>query len=224
MIEASTAGSAVGRVSVLELFTRRRSVRAFSERGVEPEKLDSVLEAARWAPSCYNEQPWRFVVATKEDPDGDHDRLLGCLSEGNRRWAREAPVLMFSAAKLFFDRNGEPNRHALHDVGLAVGNLVAQATSLGLSVHQMAGFDREKVRSACGIPEGYEPVACIALGYAGDPRTLPEDLRERELAPRIRKPLCELVFRGRFHGSYAAGARPGRETENGPKDGKGGPS
>lgn len=183
-----------------DLLRRRWSPRVFSDHAVEPEKLRSLLEAARWAPSSYNEQPWSFFVATKENPV-EYERLLSCLVEGNQRWAKRAGVLMLSVAKLHFERppgRGTPNRHAFHDVGLAVENLVVQATALGLVVHQMAGFHLEKARELFRIPEGYEPVAAIALGYAGDPATLPEPLRERELAPRTRKPLEEFVFTGQW--------------------------
>jgi nitroreductase len=180
-----------------ELLTRRWSPRAFSECPVEPEKLRSLLEAARWAPSSFNEQPWSFIVVTKDD-QAQYQRLLSCLEEGNREWAWQAPVLMLSIAKLYLESNNEENKTALYDVGLAAANLVIQATALGLGVHQMAGFDREKTRETYGIPEGYLPVAVIALGYYGDPDTLHEKLRKRELAPRTRKPLGQFVFTERF--------------------------
>ncbi|MGH7165362.1 MAG: nitroreductase family protein [Nitrospiraceae bacterium] len=180
-----------------DLLRRRWSPRAFSARPVEPEKLRSLWEAARWAPSSFNEQPWSFIVATKEE-QGGYNRLLHCLSEGNRVWAQQAPVLMFSVARLQFEDNGEPNRHAFHDVGLAVENLVVQATALGLSVHQMAAFDTEKARAAFLIPASHEPVAGLAIGYSGDPATLPERLRERELAQRNRKSITQFVFAERW--------------------------
>ena len=180
-----------------DLLRRRWSPRAFSDRKVEPGKLQSLLEAARWAPSCFNEQPWRFIIATNEDRT-EYERLLDCLMEGNKQWAQGAPVLMLSVAKLRFDRNGRENRHALHDVGLAVENLVIQATALGLFVHQMAGFDVQKAREQFSIPEGYEPVAAIAVGYLAQPSTLPDDLRERESTPRSRNPLKDFVFTGRW--------------------------
>lgn len=180
-----------------DLIRRRWSPLAFSDRMVEREKLQSLFEAARWAPSCYNEQPWRFIVCTKANA-ADHERLVGCLSEGNIPWARQAPILMLSVAKLAFTHNGKPNRHALHDVGMAIENLIIQAMDLGLWVHQMAGYDVAKARQAFAIPEGYEPVAAIALGYPGDPQSLTPQLRERELGPRSRKPLADLVFQARW--------------------------
>lgn len=178
-----------------DLLRRRWSPRAFSDRNVESSKLRSLLEAARWAPSSFNEQPWCFIVATKADMT-EYQRLLSCLTEGNQRWAQRAPVLMLSVAKRYFDRDGNQNRHAFHDVGLAVGNLVLQATALGLFAHQMAGFHVEKARETCRIPEGYDPVAVLAIGYLGQPTTLSHDLRERELMPRTRKSLETFVFTG----------------------------
>jgi nitroreductase len=176
---------------------RRWSPRAFSARNVEPGKLRSLLEAARWAASSFNEQPWSFIVAAKDDSE-TYPRLLDCLSEGNQKWAKSAPVLMLSVAKRHFDRNDKENRHAYHDVGLAVGNLIFQATALGLFVHQMAGFSVDKAREHFNIPEGHDPVAAIAIGYLGEPKTLPQDLREREVAPRARKALTEFVFSGKW--------------------------
>jgi nitroreductase len=178
-----------------ELLKRRWSPRAFADRPIEPEKLLRLWEAARWSASTANQQPWHFIVATKQD-EAEHTRLLSCLRENNQQWASRAPVLMVSVAKLTFDANGEPNRHALHDVGLAVANLITQATALGLGVHQMAGFYPDRVRELYGVPEGFEPVAGIVLGYPGDPDILPDDLRQRELAPRVRKPLESFVFQG----------------------------
>lgn len=181
------------------LLQRRWSPRAFDERPVEPDKLRSLFEAARWAPSSSNEQPWHFIVGTKAEPPA-HDRLVACLMEGNRKWAFRAPVLMLSVARLNFEDEGTANRHAWHDTGMAVFSLCVQATALGLVVHQMAGFEIEKARADLGIPAGYEPVAMIAVGYPGDPAALPEYLREREVAPRERKPVIEFVSNGRWNG------------------------
>src|SRR6266540_6661970 len=169
-----------------ELLKRRWSPRAFAHRPVEPEKLLSLWVAARWAASTANEQPWYFIVATKQD-ETEYARLLSCLRENNQQWASRAPVLMVSVGRLAFDANGQPNRHAFHDVGLAVANLITQAMALGLYVHQMAGFYPDRVRELYGVPDGFEPVAGIVLGYLGDPTILPEDLQQRELAPRVRR-------------------------------------
>ena len=185
-----------------DLLQRRWSPLAFSQQLVEPEKLRSVLEAARWTASSYNEQPWSFIVATK-DNQPEFDRLLGCLAEGNQEWAQNAPVLMLSVAKLYFERNGVENRHAFHDVGAAAALLAIQATANGLFIHQMAGFDVPKAREVYGISEGYEPVAAIALGYIGDSKTLSERLQQRENAPRTRKPLENFVFSGSWNQTSA---------------------
>lgn len=180
----------------IEVLLRRRwSPIAFDDRPVEEEKLRSLLEAARWAASSYNEQPWAFLVARKSDTD-EFRRALSCLVEGNLAWAQASPVLMLSVAKLRFDRGGKVNRHAFHDVGLAAGNLSIQATALDLAVHQMAGFHVDKARREYGIPDGWEPVAMIAVGYHGVTDELPESLRGRQESPRTRKPLSDFVYAG----------------------------
>ncbi len=189
---------------VHELILRRWSPRAFSSQAVEPEKILSILEAARWAPSSFNEQPWRFIIARREEAE-EFDRLLACLSSGNQLWARHAPVLILFVAKLSFERNGKPNRHAFYDVGQAAAFLTLQATALNLFVHQMAGFDAARARDTYGIPDDFEPVAMAAVGYAGDPEQLPEDLRRSEMGPRSRKPLPDLVFAGRWGRSWGDG-------------------
>ena len=178
-----------------EIIRRRWSPRAFADRPVEREKLASLFEAARWAPSSFNEQPWSFIVATKDKPE-EYARLLSCLMEKNQQWAQLAPVLAVSVAKLNFAKNGKPNRHAFHDVGLAMGTMLVQATALGLFVHQMAGFSADKVREAFAVPEGFEPVAAVAIGYAADPEVLPEAFREQEVGARQRNPISEFVFAG----------------------------
>ncbi|BAZ37123.1 nitroreductase [Calothrix sp. NIES-4101] len=182
--------------SVHEFISRRWSPRAFSDRQVEQEKLLSLLEAARWAPSSYNHQPWSFIIATKDDPT-EYNRLLGTLVEFNQGWAKSAPVLILAVAKTRTD-DGKTNRHAFHDVGLAIENLAIQATALDLSVHQIAGFSADAARKEYQIPEDYEAVTAIVVGYAGNPENLSDGLRERELAARIRKPLKEFVFTGKW--------------------------
>jgi len=180
-----------------DLLRRRWSPRAFSEKFVETEKLQSLFEAARWAPSSFNEQPWSFIVATKQNQT-EYAALLKCLVEKNQQWAQLAPVLIVSVASLNFEKTGRRNRHAFHDVGLAMATLLVEATALGLVVHQMAGFFPEKVRELYGVPEGFEPVAVAAIGYAADPDVLPEPFREREVATRSRKPISSFVFEGRW--------------------------
>jgi nitroreductase len=182
-------------VPIHDLIKHRWSPRAFEDRPVEPEKLRSLFEAARWASSSYNGQPWHFIVATKDDPE-NFKRVLECFIEFNQGWAKNAPVVALSVASLKFQHNGEMNRHAFHDVGQAVANLALQANALGLEIHQMAGILPEKARQIFAIPEGYEAVAGIAIGYPGDPASLPEPLRQREQGPRDRKPTSSFVFTG----------------------------
>lgn len=172
---------------------KRWSPLAFSDRLIETEKLLSVLEAARWAASSYNEQPWSFIIATKENSI-EFEHLLSILAEGNQEWAQSAPVLMLTVTKLHFERNGKENRHAFHDVGAAAASLAIQAAALDLFVHQMAGFDVPKAKEVYQIPTGYEPVAAIALGYLGNSQTLSESLQQRESNPRTRKSLDKFVF------------------------------
>ncbi len=185
------------RFPIHDLIAARQSPLAFQDRAVAPVILGSLFEAARWAPSSFNEQPWYFAVARREDRDG-FERLASCLVEANARWATKAPVLALSIAKLSFARNGKPNRHAWHDVGLAVGGLLVQAQALGLGVHQMAGFDPVRARTALAIPPGCEPVAMIAIGFPDTADALPPDLAERERAPRARQQLASFVFGARF--------------------------
>jgi nitroreductase len=179
-----------------DLLSERWSPRAFADRPVEEFKLHSLFEAARWAASGGNQQPWHFIVASKENAD-DHARLVDTLWERNAIWAQNAPVLILVVAKLY-DRPGK-EYISFYDVGMAAGNLVTQAVHLGLVTHQMGGFDADKARASLGIPDGYQPLTMMALGYPDTPDKLPDDLRERELAPRSRKPQEEFVFRGRWN-------------------------
>lgn len=178
---------------VHDLIRRRWSPRAFADREVEKDKLASLFEAARWAPSSFNGQPWHYIVATKDDPPA-FARLRDCLRPQNIQWAQHAPVLMIAVAQLAISEERGPNRHAMHDVGLANGNLVLQAVALGLVVHQIGGFFPDKARQTFGIPEGFEPLTAIAVGYPGDPDDLPPEVKARELQPRERRPLSEFVF------------------------------
>lgn len=185
------------RFPIHDLLRGRWSPAAFSDRPVEPEKLASVLEAARWSPSSFNEQPWAYIVGVRGEGD-TFERLLKCLSPGNVPWAQHSPVLMLACAKLTFERNGKPNRHAQHDVGLANACIVFQAEALGLRVHQMAGFDPEAARTEFAIPQSHEPLTMIAIGYYGQPERLPEHYRDRERSERLRKPLEAFAFAGRW--------------------------
>jgi nitroreductase len=182
---------------VHELIRERWSPRAFSDKAVSPESLRSLFEAARWAASSNNEQPWAFLVGAKGDGD-TFKKILGTLVEANQTWAKHAPVLAIAVSELAFAKSGHSNRNAFYDTGAAVSQLTAEATSRGLFVHQMAGFDPHKAIENFAIPSGWEPIAAFAIGYAGDPQTLPESLRERELAPGTRKPLHEFVMSGQW--------------------------
>ena len=176
-----------------DLFANRWSPYSFANRSVSDEDLRSLFEAARWAPSSYNAQPWSYIVAKKEDAN-EFARLLSCLVEGNQAWAKAASVLVLGVTRLKFEHNNELNRAAHHDLGLAAGNLVLEATSRGLSVHQMIGIFPDKARDLYSVPEGYEPLTALAIGYAGDPAALPEAMQARDTARRPRRPLKEFVF------------------------------
>lgn len=180
-----------------DLLVKRWSPRAFSDKPVEPAKLKQLFEAARWAASSYNEQPWSFIVALKEDKPA-FDKALSCLLEANQSWAKLAPVLVLTTYKTNFTRGGKPNRVAFHDLGLAVGNLSTQATELGLWVHQMAGVQLDKVRETYDVPTGHDPATAFTVGYMGDVDDLPEGLRDPEKSPRDRKPFNEFVFGDKF--------------------------
>lgn len=173
----------------------RWSPYCFSDKPVSDADLRSVFEAARWAPSSYNEQPWSYLVAAKADAK-EFERLLSCLVEGNQAWAKDAPVLAIGCTSLNFQRNGKPNSAALHDLGLASASLTMEATARGLVVHQMIGIVPERVRELYQVPEGVQPLTGLAIGYAGDPSQANEKLRERDQTPRSRKKLTEFVFGG----------------------------
>jgi nitroreductase len=174
------------------VISHRWSPRAFADKPVTTEDLTKIFDAARWAASSYNEQPWRFVVGRKGD--ATYQKIFDSLIEFNQGWAKSAPVLVLSTAKKTFSHNGAPNGYGIHDTGAATATLTLQATALGLHSHGMAGFDKDKARAAFNIPEDFEIGAVTALGYLGDPETLPEGLKAQETSPRTRKPLEEVVF------------------------------
>lgn len=184
---------AVTAYPILDAIRRRWSPYVFADRPVEREKLLSLLEAARWSASAFNEQPWRFILATKDQPEA-FAKALSCLVEANQAWAQHVPVLILTVTRTTFTRNGNPNRVHQHDLGLAVQNLIVQATSMDLFAHQMAGVNLDKVRSAYHLPEGFEPQTAIAIGYGVEADDLPDDIRQKEQAPRSRKPFNEFVF------------------------------
>jgi len=181
-----------------ELIRERWSPRAFDPaRNVERVDLLRLFEAARWAPSSGNEQPWRFLVGDRTRSPELHQALLASLIEKNRAWASQAPVLALVAVRLTLERGESVNPLAWYDAGHAVALLTLQATSMGIAVRQMAGFDGERARVGCGIPAPFEPAVVMAIGYAGDPETLMhEKHREAEKLPRLRRPLGQFVFEG----------------------------
>ena len=177
---------------ILDVIKNRFSPRTFDTRPVEQYKLLTVLEAARWAASAMNTQPWRFIVATRDDAV-EFEKMLSVLKEGNQKWARNAPVLLLAVARDEHD-GGYKNSHSAHDTGQALANLTLQATALDLFVRMMGGFYADKAREVYHIPEGYTPMTALALGYLGTLEDLDERLQEREQTPRTRKSLSELVF------------------------------
>lgn len=179
---------------ILDVMTRRWSPYAFDPRPVEPAKLHRIFEAARWAASSFNEQPWRFLTAAASDKPA-FEKLSSVLLPGNH-WAKGVPFLAMSVAHKKFTHNGAPNRVAVYDVGQAAAHMALQAAEEGLVMHQMAGFDVARAREIYNIPPDFEPVAMIAIGYEGDHEKIHEDLRKREAGPRTRKPQSEFVFTG----------------------------
>jgi nitroreductase len=192
---------------IADLLAHRWSPRAFVDRPVDAAALRQLFEAARWAASSFNDQPWYYLVAARQNPE-EFQKMLACLIDANQAWAKAAPVLAISVARTKLAHNGAPNGWARHDVGAASASLAIQATELGLAVHQMAGFDPNRARETYHIPEDYEPVAAMAIGYPGEPDALPDALRQRELAERKRKPMTDFVFSGDW-GSVAPFVKPG---------------
>ena len=184
------------------LITQRWSPYAYSDKPVAKDDLLALFEAARWAPSSYNEQPWVFFVATKDQPD-EYARLLSCLVEGNQGWARQTPVLVLSCFHTTFARNGKPNPGAAYDLGLAAGNICLEATARGLQVHQMGGIVPDRAREVFQIPGTVQPCTDMAIGYAADAAGLPYQVQVQETKPRERKPLGLIVCSGEFGKAWA---------------------
>jgi nitroreductase len=179
------------------LIAGRWSPRSFVNKPIPAPAIKSLFEAARWAPSSYNEQPWAFIVASQDDPE-NYQKVLSCLVEFNQSWARNAFLVGIALGKKKFDRGNKPNRHNLHDTGMALQNLALQAEALGLASHFMAGFDIDKVRRTFNVPEDFEPSTAFAVGYEGSPDLLPEEMRQMENSPRSRKPITDFVFTSSF--------------------------
>jgi nitroreductase len=176
------------------LIRARWSPRSFSGEAVTPGEMQSLLEAARWSSSCFNEQPWNFIVGLKGDET--FPRLFACLSQNNQGWAGKAGALLIAVARTKFAANGNPNAMAFYDLGQSMAQMALQAIDLGLVSHQMRGFDVERARVEFGVPVDHEPMAAIAIGRLGSPKDLPEALAAREIAPRVRKKQAEFAFGG----------------------------
>jgi nitroreductase len=192
-LEVNTLKHAPAVEGVLPAVLHRWSPRSFADREVSPEDLKKVFEAARWAASSYNEQPWRYLVGKRGSET--YKKIFSTLIGFNQGWAKTAPVLILGVASTKFTHNGSPNGYGLYDLGAASSYLTLQASELGLKTHQMAGFDQEAARKAFGIPEDYVLGSVIALGYLGEPAALGhEQMISMEVAPRERKPLSEVVL------------------------------
>jgi len=178
---------------VQPLIAKRWSPYGFDSRPVPQSELRALFEAARWAASAYNEQPWRFIVATQDD-DALYAKVLSCLWDLNQAWAKQAPVLVLCLASLNFALNNTENRTAFHDLGLATGNLSLEATARGIAVHPMSGIHPERVQQLFAVPEGFRALTALAIGYCADPETLIPELKQRDTTARTRKPLDQIVF------------------------------
>ncbi|MES2626094.1 MAG: nitroreductase family protein, partial [Pseudomonadota bacterium] len=182
---------------ILPLLEQRYSGVSFdSTRPVAHQTLLTLAEAARWAPSCFGDEPWRFIICSKQDNPDAWNKALECLVEKNRAWCQHAPVLIITCASLLFDHNGTPNSFGPYDTGAAAMSMCLQATALGLMTHQMAGFVADKARELFAIPETVKPLAMMAVGYQLPEASLLEEFKTRELSPRKRKPLAEHFFGG----------------------------
>ena len=190
---------AITETKIHDIIQNRWSPRAFDpNKSLADEMVLALLEAARWAPSCMNEQPWRFVVCVKDKEPEAWQRLLDCLAEKNRQWAQHAPVLLLSVAMERFDQNQKPNRWMAYDTGAAALSLVLQATALGLVSHQMGGFDADQCRVQFHLPDDCTPMAVIAVGYQAEADGLSDEMQQRELAERNRAALSERFYFGRW--------------------------
>lgn len=178
---------------VLDIIGKRWSPRALSSKIIEKEKIDALFEAAKWAPSSMNEQPWLYFYAPNDKPEL-FNSFADCLVPGNKVWAKECGLLILSVAKKRFAYKNHPNRHYMHDVGAANALLALQAAGMGLQVHQMGGFDMTKTLKTFNLdPEKFEPATFMAVAYPGDPDNLPEDMKKRELSPRVRNSISSFV-------------------------------
>lgn len=188
---------AITQTPIHELIAERWSGRAYdASKPVSQTQIIALLEAARWAPSCFGDQPWRLIVWDKNTDAAAWQKAFDCLVPGNQGWVVDAPVLVLGIADSLFNHNGKPNRFAQYDTGAAIENLCLQAQAMGLMAHQMGGFDADKAMEVFGIPDQYTPMAMISVGYPADPATFSAEVAERENTPRTRRALGELFFSG----------------------------
>lgn len=191
--------TAITQVPINATIANRWSPRAFdADKPVSHAQIIALCEAARWAPSCFGDEPWRFIVWNKATDEKSWQQAFDCLAASNQTWVKNAPVIMLICADSLFGHNQKPNRWAQYDTGAAAENLCLQASSMGIAAHQMGGFNADAAREAFKIPAQYTPMAMLAIGYEGDANNLPDDLKTRELAVRKRKPLAELFFAGEW--------------------------
>lgn len=188
---------AITQQPIHEVIANRWSGRAYdANKQVTKDQVISLLEAARWAPSCFGDEPWRYVVCNKADNMQAWQAAFECLVPGNQGWAVNAQVLLLICADTVFRSNGKPNKWGPYDTGAATENLCLQATALGLMAHQMGGFDADKARTTFKVPERFVILPMVAVGYQAAPETFSDEVKERELAERKRQPLGELFFDG----------------------------
>lgn len=188
-----------------DILASRWSPRAFADRAIPPDVLGSLFEAARWAPSSRNLQPWRFVIAARHRDNDGFARILSTLVGANKSWAKNASVLLVAVTEPNPEATPGPNTYAYYDVGQAMAHLTVQATACGLYLHQMGGFRKEMASELLEIPDNFEPVVSAAIGYLAEPSTLSQTMQKREVAPRSRNPLAEQVFSakwGKTHPDY----------------------
>ncbi|MDF1574223.1 MAG: nitroreductase family protein [Bacteroidales bacterium] len=180
---------------VHHLISDRWSPVAFDDQAVDYDKIQLLFEAAKWAPSGRNAQPWRFIIATREM--SDYKVLLDLLDKPNQVWASTAPLLVLPLAQVISIYKNRPNRLAFYETGMAVGNLLAQATAMGLMVHQMGGYDVDRAKETLVIPTRYEPTAMMAIGYKGDPARLPKKVAAWEERQRTRMEISKFLVQGK---------------------------
>ncbi len=185
-------------MDILNLIKSRRSPRGFVDKNINEEDLIKIFDAGRWAASSFNGQPWRFIYAHRDKNPELYEKLLDLMVEFNQAWAKAAPVLMVTMARCKYELTEEDYKHSWHDLGLAMGNMSIMAEAMGISLHIMGGFNSEKAKEELNIPDKFEPVTMVALGYAGQPTNLPLDIFKMEQQERVRKEIKEIAFNKAF--------------------------